>query len=143
MDYNSLIRKARSKNIRITKKVGGRRVYLTASELRRKLKRKKLRRKVVAKRTGILGRLFGGLFGRRRPARRTRKLRRKLRRNSRSKKICVCNSRRCKCRVKRNRLAKSGGLGPLKQGAFFAAKTLATGAAIQLGAEAAKRALMM
>jgi hypothetical protein len=143
MDYNALIRKARSRNIRITKRTPGGRRYLSASELRRKLKRRKSRsRKLKVVKAGFLGGLIGGLFGR--SVRKT-KLRRKLRRGrkGRSKKVCVCKGRRCKCRVKRNRkVYKSGRRSAIGSGAIFALKTIATGAAIQLGSEAAKRVLV-
>jgi len=145
MDYKSLIRKARSKNIRVTKNTRNGRRYLTATELRRKLKkRKSTKRRLTAKRTGMFGGIFGGLFRKspaRRRARKVRKLKRKLRKNRRrGRKVCVCSGARCRCsrgvRVKR----VGSGIGA---GSLFALKTLATGAAIQLGAEAAKRALLM
>jgi hypothetical protein len=143
MDYNALIRKARSRNIRVTKNTRSGRRYLTASELRRKLKRRKSRSKrLTVKKTGFLGGLIGGLFGRsvRKTAMR-RKLRRKLRKG---RKNCVCNRRRCKCRVKRGRKYRRsvGRRGGVRAGALYALKNIATGAAIQLGSEAAKRALM-
>jgi len=138
MDYNSLVRKARSRNIRVTKKTRGGRRYLTASELRRKLKRKRTRSKRLAVKRGFIGGLIGGLFGR--SVRKTA-LRRKLRRGRRPKKICICNKRRCKCRRRGRKLYKSGRRGGVRAGAIFALKTIATGAAIQLGSEAAKRAL--
>lgn len=133
MDYNSLVRKAKSKNIRITKKTASGRRYLTATELRRKLKRKKRSKKVVVKRVGFWGRLFG------RPSKKSRKVKKlKLK----SKKVCKCRGKRCKCRVNRKLVVK-GRSNPVRDGAFFAIKTLATGAAIQLGTEAAKQALQM
>lgn len=135
MDYNSLVRKAKSKNIRITKKTAGGRRYLTAAELRRKLKRKKRSKKVVVKRVGFWGRLFG------RPSKKSRKVK-KLKLKSKSKKVCKCRGKRCKCRVNRKLVVK-GRSNPVRDGAFFAIKTLATGAAIQLGSEAAKQALQM
>ena len=145
MDYNTLIRKARARNIRVTKNTRSGRRYLTASELRRKLKRRKLRSKrLTVVKSGFLGGLIGGIFGR--SARKTvlrRKLRRKLRRGrkGKSRKICMCNRRKCKCKRKRNRrLYKPRG--GVRAGALFALKTIATGAAIQLGSEAAKRVLV-
>ena len=141
MDYNALIRKARSRNIRVTKRTRNGRRYLTASELRRKLKRRKLRSKrLTAVKTGFIGGLIGGLFGR---SIRKTKLRRKLRkgRKGKSKKICICNRRKCKCKRTR-KLYKSGRRSGVKAGAIFALKTIATGAAIQLGSEAAKRVLI-
>ncbi len=141
MDYNALIRKARSRNIRITKRTKNGRRYLTASELRRKLKRRKSRsKKLIAVKTGFLGGLIGGLFGR---SIRKTKLSRKLRkgRKGKSKKICMCNRRKCKCKRGR-KLYRSGKRSGVKAGALFALKTIATGAAIQLGSEAAKRVLV-
>jgi hypothetical protein len=135
MDYNSLVRKARSKNIRITKKTAGGRRYLTAAELSRKLKRKKTKK--VVKKIGFFARLFGG-SRRVRKVRKARKLRRKVRKLKRKR--CVCNSRRCKCR---NRKLLKRRYNPVKSGALFALKTLATGAAIQLGSEAAKKVIQM
>jgi hypothetical protein len=145
MDYNTLIRKARARNIRITKKTRSGRRYLTASELRRRLKRRKTRsKKLTIKKTGFIGGLIGGLFGR--SVRKTA-LRRKLRkgrkgRKGRSRKLCICNRRKCKCRRKRNRKLYRSGRGGVRAGALFALKTIATGAAIQLGSEAAKRVLV-
>jgi len=137
MDYNSLVRKARSRNIRITKKTRGGRRYLSASELRRKLKRRKSRsRRLTAVKRGFIGGLIGGIFGRR--VRKTairRKLRRKLRKG---RKNCICRRGRCKCRRRGRKYGRRSGV---KAGAIFALKTIATGAAIQLGSEAAKRAL--
>ena len=139
MDYNALIRKARSRNIRVTKRTRNGRRYLTASELRRKLKRRKSRSKrLTAVKTGFIGGLIGGLFGR---SIRRKNLKRKLRRGGRSKKICICNRRKCKCKRTR-KLYKSGRRSGVKAGAIFALKTIATGAAIQLGSEAAKRVLI-
>jgi hypothetical protein len=138
MDYNALIRKARSRNIRVTKRTRNGRRYLTASELRRKLKRRKSRSKrLTAVKTGFIGGLIGGLFGR---SIRRKNLRRKLRKGK-SKKICICNRRKCKCKRTR-KLYKSGRRSGVKAGAIFALKTIATGAAIQLGSEAAKRVLI-
>jgi len=139
MDYNALIRKARSRNIRVTKRTRNGRRYLTASELRRKLKRRKSRSKrLTVVKTGFIGGLIGGLFGR---SIRRKNLKRKLRRGGRSKKICICNRRKCKCKRTR-KLYKSGRRSGVKAGAIFALKTIATGAAIQLGSEAAKRVLI-
>jgi len=146
MDYNTLIRKARARNIRITKKTRSGRRYLTASELRRRLKRRKTgSKKLTIKKTGFLGGLLGGLFGRSmRKTKLRRKLRRKLRkgRKGKSRKLCICNRRKCKCRRKRNRKVYRSGRGGVRAGALFALKTIATGAAIQLGSEAAKRVLV-
>ena len=139
MDYNGLVRKARSKNIRITKKTAGGRRYLTASELRRKLKRKKRSKKVVVKKIGFFSRLFGG-SRKVRKVRKVRKLRRKVRKLKRKK--CICKGKRCKCRIKRKLVVKRRP-SAVRDGAFFALKTLATGAAIHLGSEAAKRAISM
>ena len=145
MDYNTLIRKARARNIRITKKTRSGRRYLTASELRRRLKRRKTRsKKLTIKKTGFIGGLIGGLFGR--SVRKTA-LRRKLRkgrkgRKGRSRKLCICHRRKCKGRRKRNRKLYRSGRGGVRAGALFALKTIATGAAIQLGSEAAKRVLV-
>ena len=145
MDYNTLIRKARSRNIRVTKNTLNGRRYLTAAELKRKLKRRKSRsKKLTVKKTGFLGGLIGGLFGRSsRKTRQRRKLRRKLRK---LRKVCMCNYKKCKCRRGRRgrrALYKPGRGSSIKGGALYALKTVATGAAIQLGAEAAKRALLM
>ena len=131
MDYNMLVRKARSRNIRITKKTRNGRKYLTASELRKKLKRRKLlRKKLSIKKTGFFNGLMGGLLGR--SSRKAKKLRkaRKLRKLR-------------KLRKNKKRRAKSGKRSAIGGGALYALKTVATGAAIQLGAEAAKRALAM
>jgi hypothetical protein len=138
MNYNALVRKARSRNIRVTKRTRNGRRYLTASELRRKLKRRKSRSKrLTAVKTGFIGGLIGGLFGR---SIRRKNLRRKGRKGK-SKKICICNRRKCKCKRTR-KLYKSGRRSGVKAGAIFALKTIATGAAIQLGSEAAKRVLI-
>lgn len=135
MDYTSLVRKARSRNIRITKKTRGGRRYLTASELRRKLKRKKSRSKKLAVRRGFIGGLIGGIFGR---SAGKMVIRRKGRKGRKCRK---CKNRKgCRCkRRKSRRLGRSSG--SIRAGGLFALKTIATGAAIQLGSEAAKRAL--
>ena len=139
MDYSRLVRKARARNIRITKNTRGGRRYLTATELRKKLKRKSRSKKITVVKRGFFGGLLGGIFGR--SVRKTKVIRRKGRKG-RSKKICICNRRKCKCKSKGRRnlkLRRSGG--GVRAGALFALKTIATGAAIQLGSEAAKRAL--
>ena len=138
MDYTSLVRKARSRNIRITKKTRGGRRYLTASELRRKLKRKRTRSKKLAVKRGFIGGLIGGLFGR--SVRKT-VLRRKGRKGRKGRKCKKCKYRRgCRCKNRRSRRLRRSS-GAIRAGGLFALKTIATGAAIQLGSEAAKRAL--
>jgi hypothetical protein len=103
----------------------------TKTELRKKLKRRKLlRKKLSIKKTGFFNGLMGGLLGR--SSRKAKKLRkaRKLRKLR-------------KLRKNKKRRAKSGKRSAIGGGALYALKTVATGAAIQLGAEAAKRALAM
>ena len=138
MDYTSLVRKARSRNIRITKKTRGGRRYLTASELRRKLKRKRTRSKKLVVKRGFIGGLIGGLFGR---SAGKLVIRRKGRKGRKGRKCKRCKNRKgCRCkRRKSRRLGRSSG--SIRAGGLFALKTIATGAAIQLGSEAAKRAL--
>jgi hypothetical protein len=138
MEYNKLQRLARSKNIRITKNTRSGRRYLTAAELKKKLKRRKLRsKKIAARRVGFLSGLFSGLLGRSTKGRKIRKLRKKLKKRPK-RRLCKCR-KACKCpkgmKYRKGRAIKSG--------ALLALKTVATGAAIQLGAEAAKRALQM
>lgn len=138
MDYNSLVRKARSRNIRITKKTRGGRRYLTASELRRKLKRKRTRSKKLVVKRGFIGGLIGGLFGR---SAGKLVIRRKGRKGRKGRKCRKCKNRKG-CRCKRRKLRRLGrSSGSIRAGGLFALKTIATGAAIQLGSEAAKRAL--
>jgi hypothetical protein len=140
MEYNKLQRLARSRNIRITKNTPRGRRYLTASELKKKLKRRKLRsKKNAVKRIGFLSGLYNGLLGRSyRGGRKIRKLRKKLKKRP-IRKFCKKCRKACKCR---NGLKYRKGRA-IKSGALLALKTVATGAAIQLGAEAAKRALQM
>ena len=138
MDYTSLVRKARSRNIRITKKTRGGRRYLTASELRRKLKRKRTRSKKLVVKRGFIGGLIGGLFGR---SAGKLVIRRKGRKGRKGRKCRKCKNRKG-CRCKRRKLRRLGrSSGSIRAGGLFALKTIATGAAIQLGSEAAKRAL--
>ena len=138
MDYTSLVRKARSRNIRITKKTRGGRRYLTASELRRKLKRKRTRSKKLVVKRGVIGGLIGGLFGR---SAGKLVIRRKGRKGRKGRKCRKCKNRKG-CRCKRRKLRRLGrSSGSIRAGGLFALKTIATGAAIQLGSEAAKRAL--
>ena len=139
MDYTSLVRKARSRNIRITKKTRSGRRYLTASELRRKLKRQKSRsKKITVKKTGFIRGLIGGLFGR---SAGKLVIRRKGSKGRKGRKCKRCKNRKgCRCkRRKSRRLGRTSG--SIRAGGLFALKTIATGAAIQLGSEAAKRAL--
>ena len=55
MDYSRLVRKARARNIRITKNTRGGRRYLTATELRKKLKRKSRSKKLTVVKRGFFG----------------------------------------------------------------------------------------
>ena len=138
MEYRKLQKLAKSKNIRITKNTRSGRRYLTASELKKKLKLRKLKRKKIAtKRVGFISGLFDGLLGRsgRKSSRKIKSLRKKLKKG----KKCKCNYKKCKCK----KMKKYNKGQAVKSGALLALKTVATGAAIQLGAEAAKRALLL
>ena len=138
MEYRKLQKLAKSKNIRITKNTRSGRRYLTASELKKKLKLRKLKRKkITTKRVGFISGLFDSLLGRsgRKSSQKMKMLRKKLKKG----KKCKCNYKKCKC--KKMKKYRKGRL--IKSGALLALKTVATGAAIQLGAEAAKRALQM
>ena len=138
MDYKKLQRLARSKNIRITKNTRNGRRYLTSAELKKKLKKRKSRsKKISVKRGGFIAGLYSGIFGRSIGGKKIRKLRKKLKKRK-YKKICKCR-KACKCR----KGMKYSNDKAVKRGAILALKTVATGAAIQLGSEVAKRVIQM
>jgi len=137
MRYNKLQRLAKSKNIRITKNTPNGRKYLTSAELMKKLKKRKSRSKKISLKRGRSTRSYGGIFGSLFSGKGRRKLRKKLKKRK-YKKICKCR-KACKCR----KGMKYSEDKAVKRGAILALKTVATGAAIQLGSEVAKRAIQM
>ena len=141
MKYSKLQRLAKSKNIRITKNTSNGRKYLTSAELMKKLKKRKSRSKKISLKRRRSTRSYGGIFGSLFSGTGRRKLKKR-----KYRKVCKGKCRKgCKCRkgMKYRKGSRSGSDKAANSGAMLALKTMATGAAIHIGSELAKRAIAM